>query len=66
MKGGLTVDKDITSPIFETVIGLAALIDLLADKGVITEAEYEAKFEEAKNLLVDSVIEEMKKNCGSD
>lgn len=60
------MDKDITSPIFETVIGLAALIDLLADKGVITEDEYEKKFEEAKNLLVDSVIEEMKKNCGSD
>ena len=61
MKGGLTVDKDINSTTIQNFVGLAALVELLADKGVITEAEYEAKFEEAKKIVMDSVIEEMKK-----
>ena len=46
---------------FQTAIGLAVLLELLEDKGVITEDEYNQKYEEAKKILVDSVIEEMKK-----
>ena len=61
MKGELTVDNDINVTTIQNSVGLAALVELLADKGVITEAEYEAKFEEAKKIVMDSVIEEMKK-----
>ncbi|MBR4382439.1 MAG: hypothetical protein IKP64_02660, partial [Selenomonadaceae bacterium] len=42
------MDKDIAGINLPMAIGFAALIDLLAEKGVITEAEYEKKFEEAK------------------
>ena len=67
MKGELTVDNDINvTTNFQTVIGLAALIDLLREKGILTEAEYEKKFEESKKIIMDAVIEEMKKNFGSD
>ena len=54
------MDKDINVT-FQTVIGLAALVDLLEEKGIFTEAEYEAKFEEIKNFYMDSVIEKIKK-----
>ena len=42
------MDKDINGTTIQTVVGLAALVELLADKGVITEAEYNKKFEETK------------------
>ena len=45
----------------QATIGLAALLDLLEEKGIITEAEYMAKYNETKKILMDSVIEEMKK-----
>lgn len=54
------MDKDINVT-FQTVIGLAALVDLLEEKGIFTEAEYEAKFEEIKNFYMDSIIEKIKK-----
>lgn len=65
MKGELTVDNYINVT-FQTAIELAALVDLLEEKGIFTEAEYEAKFEEIKNFYMDSVIEKIKKKFGSD
>ena len=45
----------------QSTIGLAALLDLLEEKGIITEAEYMAKYDKAKKIVMNSVIEEMKK-----
>lgn len=59
------MDKDINVT-FQTVIELAALVDLLEEKGIFTEAEYQKKFEEIKNFYMDSVIEKIKKKFGSD
>ena len=56
------MDNNLQTTTFQTVIGLAALLDLLEEKGILTESEYTKKFEETKKILVDSVIEEMKKS----
>ena len=45
----------------QSTIGLAALLDLLEEKGIITEDEYKKKYDEAKKIVVDSIIAEMKK-----
>lgn len=58
------MDKDITGTtgaIIQTTCGFAALLDLLMDKGVITEDEYNKKYEEIKKYFMDSAVEEMKK-----
>ncbi len=46
----------------KTAIGLAALLLLLEDKGVITEEEFKQKYDEAKTLLLDSILEDVKKS----
>ena len=55
------MENNLQQTALQATIGLAALLDLLEDKGVITEDEYMQKYKEAKKILVDSVIEEMKK-----
>ena len=55
------MENNLQTNALQAVVGLAVLLDLLEEKGVITEAEYKLKYEEAKKILVDSVIEEMKK-----
>ena len=56
------MDNNLQTNVFQAIVGLAALLDLLEEKGIITEAEYKLKYEEVKKILVDSVIEEMKKS----
>ena len=56
------MDNNLQTNVFQAIVGLAALLDLLEEKGIITEAEYTTKYEETKKILVDSVIEEMKKS----
>ena len=55
------MENNLQTHALQAVVGLAALLDLLEEKGIITESEYTTKYEEAKKILVDSVIEEMKK-----
>ncbi|MBR2518359.1 MAG: hypothetical protein IKE46_01015 [Selenomonadaceae bacterium] len=45
----------------QSTLGLAVLLDLLVEKGIITEAEFKEKYEEAKKLIIGSLMEEMKK-----
>ena len=45
----------------QAFVGLAALLELLEEKGIITEDEYTRKYEEAKKIIMDSIIEEVKK-----
>lgn len=45
----------------QAFVRFAALLELLEEKGIVTEEEYTRKYEETKKIIVDSVIEEMKK-----
>lgn len=54
--------NDLQQVALPTFVGLAALLELLEEKGIITEDEYTQKYEEATNIVVDSFIEEAKKN----
>lgn len=53
--------NDLQKVALPTFVGLAALLELLEEKGIITEDEYTQKYEEATNIVVDSFIEEVKK-----
>lgn len=53
--------NDLQQVALQAFVGLAALLELLEEKGIITEDEYNRKYEEAKKIVVDSVIEEVKK-----
>lgn len=55
------MNNDINATIIQTTCGFAALLDLLTDKGVITEDEYNQKYEDIKKYFMDSAIEEIKK-----
>lgn len=48
------------STIVQTTIGLAALLLLLEQKGVITEDEYKEVYETAKDTFVKEMVEELK------
>ncbi len=45
----------------QNAIVIAALLELLEDKGVVTEEEFKQKYDEAKKLLLDSILEDVKK-----
>lgn len=55
------MDENINTTIIQTNVGLAALLNLLEEKGVITEAEYIQKFDELKEIVINSFVEEIKK-----
>lgn len=54
------MDND-TALSLQATIELAALLELLEEKGILTEAEYMAKYNETKKILMDSLMEEFKK-----
>lgn len=56
------MDKDIKKTIMQTNIGLAALIDLLGEKGIITEDEYLKKYEQAKKTFIRVAVAEIKES----
>lgn len=62
LKGGFAVGNDFNSAIFKTNIGLAALLDLLEEKGFITEDEYKQKYEQTQKVFVNLLIEEINKS----
>ena len=44
----------------QTTLGLAALLSLLEDKGVITQDEYVKEYEKAKRILIKETLKEIK------
>ena len=52
------MDNNLQLNVFQAIVGLAALLDLLEEKGIITEAEYTTKYEETKK---SSWIQSLKK-----
>ena len=44
----------------QTTLGLAALLSLLEDKGVITQDEYVKAYKKAKDVLIKETLKEIK------
>lgn len=53
--------NDNPQTIVQTTLGLAALLILLEEKGVITEDEYLKAYEKAKQALIEETLKEIKK-----
>lgn len=51
---------DLQQTTVQTLIGLATLIALLEEKGIINEDEFNRAYEKMKETLFDSVVEKMK------
>lgn len=45
----------------QTTVGLAALLALLEEKGVISQDEYVKAYEKAKDILIKETLKEIKK-----
>lgn len=56
------MENDLQKVALQAFVGLAALLELLEEKGILTEDEYTQKYEEAKELIFTIAVKEMKKS----
>lgn len=56
------MDTDFNKAIMKMTCGLAALLMLLEEKGILTEDEYKKKYDEVKEVLIQETIATIKKS----
>lgn len=54
------MDKSFQKVTVQNLVGLAALLNLLEEKGLLTEDEYQKYYEEAKKVVINETFEQMK------
>ena len=55
------MENDLQKVALQAFVGLAALLELLEEKGIITEDEYLKAYEKAKQALIEETLKEIKK-----
>lgn len=54
------MNDDVRKIAVQTVIGLTALLNMLEEKGILTEEEYEKYYEKAKKVVLNETFEKIK------